>query len=128
MKLLIDTSTPTCNLYIVDESGTTHVSFEAGRELAHNLLGWLEDQLAERGATWQDITGLGVMRGPGSFTGLRIGITVFNALADSLNAPIVGAMGDDWQAECTKRLAVGENDKIVLPFYNSDANITTPRK
>lgn len=128
MKLLIDTSTPICNLYIADDSGVQHLSFEAGRELAQNLLGWLEDQLADRGETWQDITGLGVMRGPGSFTGLRIGITVFNTLADSLNVPIVGAMGDDWQVDCLSRLVGGENDKIVLPFYNSDANITTPRK
>jgi len=68
------------------------------------------------------------MKGPGSFTGLRIGITVFNTIADTNNVPIVGETGDSWQDKAIMRLENGENDHVVLPEYGSEANITKPRK
>ena len=74
------------------------------------------------------ISGIGVMKGPGSFTGLRIGLTVVNTLADSLNIPIVGAMSDNWRDLALGKLRSGENEKIVMPEYGAAANITAPRK
>jgi tRNA threonylcarbamoyladenosine biosynthesis protein TsaB len=100
----------------------------AERQLAHGLLGYLKETLAVYDVSWQDLQGIGVFEGPGSFTGLRIGMTVCNTLADSLGVPIVGARGDNWQQDCLNRLASGENDSIVLPFYGAEANITKPRK
>ena len=72
--------------------------------------------------------GIGVMKGPGSFTGLRIGLTVTNTLADSLSAPIVGATGEDWRETALEKLRAGENEKIVMPEYGAVAHITAPRK
>lgn len=128
MILLLDTSTATCRLSFVDEDRRYEDYWEAGRELAHGLLGYLQEQLAAHDASWHDISGIGVFRGPGSFTGLRIGITVLNTLADSLQVPIIGVTGDSWMDDAQKRLKMGENDRIVLPFYGGDATITTPRK
>jgi tRNA threonylcarbamoyladenosine biosynthesis protein TsaB len=128
MILLLDTSTPVCRLTLVSDGRRNEYEWQADRELAKNLLGWLQEQLAHEGKVWQDITGIGVFSGPGSFTGLRIGITVLNTLADSLHVPIVGEQGDDWQNKALDRLNGGENDRIALPYYGSDANITTPRK
>ena len=128
MILLLDTSTPICRLTLVDGDSRIDSEWQADRTLAKNLLQWLNDQLAEQGKEWNDITGIGVLRGPGSFTGLRIGLTVLNTLADSLSVPIVGGEGSDWQDQALQRLAENHNDKIVLPFYNTDAHITTQRK
>jgi tRNA threonylcarbamoyladenosine biosynthesis protein TsaB len=128
MIILLDTSTPTAYLTVVDGDETREYEWQAERQLAHGLLKWLEERLSEQEKNWQDITGIGAFQGPGSFTGLRIGLTVLNTLADSLQIPIVGANGDAWQQHAIARLQNGDNDRIVLPHYGSDANITKPRK
>lgn len=128
MILLLDTSTPTARLLLRDGDRTVAAEWQAERQLAKGILAWLELQLKENGWTWTDITGIGAYRGPGSFTGLRIGLAVMNTLAESLGVPIVGANGDIWQETAHKRLTAGENDSIVLPFYDREAIITKQRK
>ena len=129
MILLIDTSTPTCHFalyedgqYLVDEI------WEAGRDLAEQLLAYIEQHLSSLGKDWQDITGIGVYKGPGSFTGLRIGLAVLNTLADTNTIAIVGETGEKWREIAIERLSSGENEKIVMPLYGREANITKPRK
>ena len=128
MILLLDTSTPECKLTLVDGKESYEHAWQADRQLAKGLLAYLHDQLESRGKTFQDIHGIGVFAGPGSFTGLRIGLTVLNTLAASENIPIVGGKGEDWKQAVLARLEAGEDDRIVLPFYGSDAHITAPRK
>lgn len=128
MIVLLDTSTPTCRLTLVQDDARHEYSWEAGRALARDLLRFLDDSLAKNGAGLKDITAIGVMKGPGSFTGLRIGLTVMNTLADDLKLPIVGATGDNWQQAALDRLLRHETDELVLPFYGAGPNITTPRK
>ena len=128
MILLLDTSTPTCRLSFVDENWQYDATWEAARSLAKGLLGFLEQELSDQKKSWNDITGIVVYRGPGSFTGLRIGVTVCNSLAYANALPIVGATGDDWRIVGVRRLLQGENDRIILPEYGGDANITQPRK
>lgn len=128
MILLLDTSTPVCKLTLVEGEWRYHDEWQADRELAKKLLGYLQEQLQKNGKTWQDISAIGAFQGPGSFTGLRIGLTVLNTIADVRGIPIVGEVGNDWQEKATARLNSGENDKIALPFYGSEAHITKPRK
>ena len=125
MIILIDTSTPTCRVAVVDGETSTLHQWEAGRELARGLLGYLTELTGDL----RRISGIGVMMGPGSFTGLRIGVTVANTLADSLSIPIVGQeMSDNWQQSALDRLKGGQSDRVVLPVYGGQANITQPRK
>lgn len=128
MIVLLDTSTPTCHLTLVDGKQATVYNWLAERQLARGLLEFLRDKLAEHGKTLDDITAIGVMKGPGSFTGLRIGLTVLNTIADDKNIPIVGVAGDDWLDRAQARLKAGDNDYLVMPEYGAAANITTPRK
>lgn len=124
MIILLDTSTATCVLTVVHDDDRRTFEWEAGRTLARGLLKFLEEKVGDL----HNVTGIGVMKGPGSFTGLRIGLTVANTLADSLAIPIVGAHGEGWQEEALARLDAGENDRIVMPEYGSEAHITQPRK
>ena len=128
MILLLDTSTPTCKLSLVDGDWRYDDEWEAGRTLAKGLLGYLQEQLQKNGKTFADISGIGAFAGPGSFTGLRIGLTVLNTMADAQRIPIVGSTDENWQQNVLRQLKAGKNEKIVLPFYGSDAHITKPRK
>ena len=112
---------------VIDEMNIAH-EWQADRTLARDMLAYLRDRLAEHDATLDDITGIGVFRGPGSFTGLRIGVTVLNTLAEANSVPIVGETGEAWEQVCLERLSRGDNDHVVLPEYGGDAHITKPRK
>jgi len=129
MILLLDTSTAECRLSLYE--GTTLLLanvWQADRELAEGLLGYILQNAAEQNKTLDDISGIGLMQGPGSFTGLRIGASICNAIAADRSIPIVGTTGEDWQAQALTRLNNGENDQIVLPDYGRPARITQPRK
>jgi len=126
--ILLDTSQPLVHLELVDDDKRLSFEWQADRQLARGLLGWIVDELEAQGKGLQDVTGIGVRRGPGSFTGLRIGLTIVNTMADARVIPIVGDASDEWADVCLRRLGGGENDKIVLPLYDREANITKPRK
>lgn len=129
MILLWNSAGMRVTLQLITEDGTAQVyEWEAGRTLARDMLAYLRDRLAEYDATFADIDGIGAFRGPGSFTGLRIGLTVLNTLADANAIPIVGETGDGWERRALARLKAGENDKLVMPEYGSEAHITKPRK
>ena len=104
MIVLLDTSTPTCKLTLVDGEYTYTDEWQADRTLAKHLLRYLTDKLEEYGSSLNQIEGIGVMKGPGSFTGLRIGLTVLNTIADANAVPIVGETGENWQKQALDRL------------------------
>lgn len=128
MIIALDTSTPICKLGLENDDAIDWHEWQADRQLAKGLLGYIQDTLGLVSAGVNDISGIIVFKGPGSFTGLRIGMTVANTLADSLNIPIVGETGENWTHKALERLKNGENDRIVLPDYGSEAHITKPRK
>ncbi|MBQ6354919.1 tRNA (adenosine(37)-N6)-threonylcarbamoyltransferase complex dimerization subunit type 1 TsaB [Candidatus Saccharibacteria bacterium] len=110
MKLYLDTSNPTCILKLDDKT----YEWEAGKELAEGLHQFIYDKLRENGSTWQDLTEIIFMSGPGSFTGLRIGAAVVNTLADQLKIPLYDHLGN--------------KHPIIIPNYGREANISLPKK
>lgn len=128
MILLLDTSTPICKVTFVDVDKRASHEWHADRDLAEDLLGYLEKLLQKDGKSWKDISAIGVFKGPGSFTGLRIGMSVVNAIARVNNVPIVAQGGSNWIDAALKRLKAGEDEKLALPLYGRPANITKPRK
>jgi len=100
----------------------------ADRQLAETIHLKLKQLLDEQGLALNDLQGIVAYQGPGSFTGLRIGLSVANALAAGIDIPIIAAAGENWQAAGLERLERGVNDKIALPKYGSPPHITKPRK
>ena len=116
-------------MIIVDTKSRYEYEWQADRNLARDMLGYLRDKLQEHDMTFENISGIGVFRGPGSYTGLRIGLTVLNTISSTNQIPIVGSLSSkNWRQECLDRLDRGETDRIVLPEYGGEAHITKPRK
>lgn len=139
MILFIDSSTEKLQLWLKKDDFEVNFEKTLGREMAKNILAEIKEFLAENDANWQNLRGICVFTGPGSFTGLRIGMTVANTLADSLKIPILGEKNSDssknddenlenWREIALEKLNSGTDDKIALPFYGAEANITKPRK
>jgi len=129
MILALRTDKPDAEVYIYD-NGKQRIAhtWHAERQLANQLLGVLRDQLAKVDADFTAITGIVVFQGPGSFTGLRIGITVANSLAYGLEVPVVTTQGNDWLVRGLARLQSGNNDRLALPHYGAEASISKPKK
>lgn len=129
MIFALDTSASTCKMYLLENNEVKErLDWLAERRLAKELLARIEKFLKDHNLVLGELEGVVVFRGPGSFTGLRIGVTVANTLADSLSIPIVGQSGEDWTTKGSRRISTGENDIIVLPEYGAPPHITKAKK
>ena len=112
-------------------SGQEQLAYEtwyAHRELSVTLHQKILSLLEAQDKTLQDIGGIVGFAGPGSFTGLRIGLTVANTLAYAFGRPIVAAKGEDWAAAGITRLQAGEQDTAAMPEYGAPVHITVQKK
>jgi tRNA threonylcarbamoyladenosine biosynthesis protein TsaB len=90
MKLLaIETSTEACSIALACD-GDIRERFEiAPRRHAELLLPWIDQMLAEAGVAKSTLDAIAVGRGPGAFTGVRLGIAVAQGIAFALQRPLV---------------------------------------
>ena len=130
MILALRTDSMTAFLATLSPAGETLKSkeWEAGRKLSVQLPAAIDEILEQSNSSYLDLTGLIIYEGPGSFTGLRIGITIANTIAHEQSIPIVGSTGDDWIKDGIQKLKSAKTGIIVMPVYGGEANITKPRK
>jgi len=92
--LAIDTSEANCSAALLTVDGKMFAASEPlGRGHAERLLPMIEELLAQARITYGDINRIAVTTGPGTFTGLRVGLSVARGLALSLGVPCVGLSG-----------------------------------
>jgi len=127
--LAIRTDKPEAELYIYDgQTKKAEIKWQAHLKLSETLNSKIEEILNKLSFSYKDLDGLAVFKGPGSFTGLRIGITVANTLAYSFSIPIIASDGPNWIEKSANGLAEGKDDEIAIPEYGSEAHTTQPRK
>lgn len=126
--LTIRTDKPDAEVGLYDDNRQlAYEVWPAHRELSNTLHKKIQELLQSQDKDLKDIDGIVCFQGPGSFTGLRIGITVADALAYGLDIPVV-ATQDDWIEQGIERLQTGQNDQIALPHYGAPAHITQQKK
>lgn len=130
MKILaIRTDKPEAELYICEGNKVlAEIKWQAHLKLAETLHSKIREILNLLSISYKDLDSIAVYRGPGSFTGLRIGMSVANALAYAQSMPIVATSGDNWLPNAIKALSTGQNDKIAVPDYGGPAYTTQPKK
>lgn len=89
--LAIDTSEAYCSAALHGKDGLAISRAEnLGRGHAERLMPMVEELLREASLSYEDIQKIAVVTGPGTFTGLRIGLSVARGYALSLKRPCVG--------------------------------------
>ncbi len=123
--LTIRTDNPAAEIGLYqDQTKKDYLKWEAHRELSSTIHLKIQQMLTTHKKQLSDLEGLVVYKGPGSFTGLRIGMTVADTLSYALNIPIVSATTEEWIALGIERLLNKENEVIALPEYGQEPHIT----
>ena len=115
MQLAIDTSTDIASLALVrDGRVVAELTWRCGQNHTRQLLPNLDHLLRQFELDAQAITGVIVAIGPGSFNGLRVGVSTAKGLAFSLGIPIVGIGSLE-----TEAYQHAETNLPICPIFNA---------
>lgn len=96
--LSIDTSSnKEVIVFLKKDSEVTEIKEKIDKRKAQAILPMIDELLAKCHTKLEDLTGIEVAVGPGSFTGLRVGVAVANALAFSLKIPVNGKKAGEYE-------------------------------
>jgi tRNA threonylcarbamoyl adenosine modification protein YeaZ len=133
--LALDTATSRVVIALGDAAGSVlcEVGWTAGHRHGETLLPRLQELLSQAGVRIVDVSAIVVGTGPGTFTGLRVGLATAKALAVSLDCPIVGVAAaaalleadraarvgtagadDDRSAPAAVLVPAGPNDRVLI--------------
>jgi tRNA threonylcarbamoyladenosine biosynthesis protein TsaB len=109
--LNLETATKNCSVALAQDGNTIVLKEYAGEGYAHaeKLHIFIEDVLRQAGYTFADIDAVAVSMGPGSYTGLRIGVSAAKGLCYALNIPLIAVD----TLELLARVVSVENGLIV---------------
>ena len=89
--LAVDTATKSCCVAITEKKTVLEeLTTDNGQTHSRHLLEMIHTVMQTTGLSMSSLDGFAVTRGPGSFTGLRIGISSIKGLALAVNKPVVG--------------------------------------
>jgi len=118
--LAVETSTPNCSVALLAKNHTYTREQQIPREQGDHLLGMITDLLAEAQISLDAITCLAYGEGPGSFTGLRVGASVMQALAFSHNLPVIPVSSLWALAEFIYKKNIGHTIVVAQNAYQGE--------
>jgi tRNA threonylcarbamoyladenosine biosynthesis protein TsaB len=88
--LLIETATPTCSVALASEKGVlAQANNHQPKSHAAQLNNLIQQVMDESGQTFDALQAVAVSKGPGSYTGLRIGVSTAKGFCYALNIPLI---------------------------------------
>ena len=90
LLLVMDTSGGEGSVAVVEAGRVAGWRVMPGRSASERLLAEVRGLLGEAGFGLGDLTAIAVVLGPGSFTGIRIGVAAAKGLAEGLGVPVMG--------------------------------------
>ncbi len=91
LVLGIESATPVASVALVNEKGVVgELTLNVGLTHSQQLLPMIDELLKQTRHTLKEVEGLGISTGPGSFTGLRIGMATAKGLAQGRGLPLAG--------------------------------------
>lgn len=114
--LNIETATKNCSVALAKEGKTILCKeiAEEGYSHAERLHVFIEEIIVEAGIEWKDLAAVAVSQGPGSYTGLRIGVSAAKGLCYALEIPLIAV--DTLQALASK---VNVADGLIVPMIDA---------
>jgi tRNA threonylcarbamoyl adenosine modification protein YeaZ len=103
--LAIDTAAPRLQLALLIGESTDTLIEDMAQGQAERLIPAIDEMLARNAITYADLRRIAVTTGPGSFTGLRIGLSAARGFGLALNIPVVGVpslLALSLAAQCTQ--------------------------
>lgn len=120
--LALETTGAFASVALADEDGV--ISWLQGHDrFSHlqNLMPQVEQVLKDGGIKPEDLTAVAVSKGPGSFTGIRIGVSSARALSQALDIPCVGVSSLEALAARAAGCA-GSESALLCPILDARRN------
>ena len=114
--LNIETATKNCSVALAKEGKTIVCKeiAEEGYSHAERLHVFIEEIIKEAGITLNDLSAIAVSQGPGSYTGLRIGVSAAKGLCYALDIPLIAV--DTLQALASQ---VAISNGLIIPMIDA---------
>lgn len=114
--LNIETATKNCSVALAKEGQTLVCKeiAEDGYSHAERLHVFIEELIQEAGIHFQDLQAIAVSQGPGSYTGLRIGVSAAKGLCYALNIPLIAV--DTLQILASQATV---SDGLIIPMLDA---------
>lgn len=127
--LFIDTSQPDKGVVILTAGGRRiKKDILSSGDLSARLVPGIGRLLKQNGLRAKDLKKIEVVKGPGSFTSLRVGVAVANALGYALSLPVEGISKSIVTGKSRLTASAFRSKKPIDPCYGQEPNITKPKK
>ncbi|PRI54099.1 tRNA threonylcarbamoyladenosine biosynthesis protein TsaB, partial [Haemophilus influenzae] len=107
--LALDTSTEACSVALLYRGEKTHINELAQRTHTKRILPMIDEILANSGLGLNQVDALAFGRGPGSFTGVRVGAGIAQGLAFGADLPVIPISNLTAMAQAAFELHQAEN-------------------
>ena len=122
MILQIETATAACSVALAKDGNVLAVKQVNGRNLhAEVITRFIEELIAGAGVSYNNLDAVAVSCGPGSYTGLRIGISTAKGLCFALDKPLIAIETLAAMAEGVAEMAEysTETDLLLCPMIDA---------